>query len=106
VVEREYELLRQHRENGDSIHLAHGSDGRAGDRKRIQSTTTGWAPTCQCNRDDVVPATVLDCFSGSGTTLRVALKLGRSAIGIDLSSTYLEDLAPERLGNIQMEMPL
>jgi len=31
---------------------------------------------------------VLDCFAGSGTSLRVALKTGRSAIGIELNPEY------------------
>jgi hypothetical protein len=32
---------------------------------------------------------VLDPFSGSGTTGRVALRLGRDYIGIDLNESYL-----------------
>lgn len=34
--------------------------------------------------------TVLDPFAGSGTTMAVALKNGRSAIGIDISRTFCE----------------
>ena len=47
--------------------------------------------------------TVLDPFSGSGTTLRVAVKLGRKAIGVDLSAKYLDELSPQRL-TVQMEL--
>ncbi len=43
-----------------------------------------------------VPATVLDIFCGSGTTLLVADRLGRDAIGIDLSSEYCQ-LAEKRI---------
>ena len=44
----------------------------------------------------VLPATILDPFSGSATTLLVARKLGRRGIGLDISAEYL-DLAKERL---------
>jgi DNA modification methylase len=40
---------------------------------------------------------VLDPFVGSGTTLLVSRLLGRSAIGLDLSYTYLHEQARKRL---------
>lgn len=43
-----------------------------------------------------VGGTVLDPFSGSGTTGAVAVALGRDYIGIDLSTDYVE-LAHERI---------
>jgi DNA modification methylase len=52
-------------------------------------TTTGWAASCACGAE-VVPATVCDPFSGAGTTALVADRLGRDAIGIDLSHQYVE----------------
>jgi hypothetical protein len=64
----------------------------------------GWQPTCECNAE-VVPATVLDPFAGSGTTLAVAQRLGRKSIGTDLSEEYLK-LASKRLGAIAMPMIL
>ena len=45
----------------------------------------------------VIPATILDPFSGSATTIMVARKLGRRGIGLDVSVEYIE-LAKERLG--------
>jgi hypothetical protein len=52
-----------------------------------ETTTTGWAPSCACDAD-VVPCTVLDPFTGAGTTLLVADRLQRDAIGIELSPDY------------------
>lgn len=60
------------------------------------------APSCECGTDDEhdgynpVPCTVLDPFMGSGTTALVARKMGRHAVGIELSPEYLE-IARDRL---------
>ncbi len=51
--------------------------------------TLGWQPTCGC-KVEVVPATILDPFAGSGTTLAVAQALGRRSVGLDLNPEYLE----------------
>jgi hypothetical protein len=62
--------------------------------------TTGWAPSCDCNRATgakAVPATVLDPFSGAATTGLVALEEGRDYIGIELSPDYQEQIARPRL---------
>jgi hypothetical protein len=64
-------------------------------RGNINVTTTGWQPSCTHGLDQI-PATVLDPFAGSGTTIMVALQLNRSAIGIELSPTYA-DLARRRI---------
>lgn len=60
--------------------------------------TLGWKPTCGCGAE-TVPAVVLDPFLGSGTTLAVARRLGRSGIGIDLSREYIR-LAKERVREV------
>lgn len=57
----------------------------------LHTATTGWRPTCRC--DDPrppIPATVLDCFVGSGTTAKVATSMGRACVGIELSRAYLD----------------
>ena len=64
----------------------------------------GWQSTCNCNAD-IVPATVLDPFVGSGTTLAVAQRLGRKGVGTDLNKDYLT-LAEQRLRSVTLPMDL
>ena len=54
---------------------------------RYLSDTIDWSPSCSCNAD-VVPAAVLDCFGGAGTTGLVADRLQRNAILIELNPEY------------------
>lgn len=56
--------------------------------------TLGWT---DCGHDDWRPGVVLDPFAGSGTTLAVATRLDRDAIGIDIDERNLM-LAYERVG--------
>jgi DNA modification methylase len=51
--------------------------------------TTGWRQACECEPSEPVPCTVLDPFAGAGTTLLVANRLGRDAIGIELNPEYV-----------------
>jgi len=60
-------------------------------------TTLGFLPTCDCHAEPV-PATVLDVFSGTATTGKVALKMGFRYIGIELSPDYTK-LSEARLGS-------
>lgn len=63
----------------------------------VQSATMGWAPSCQCDAA-VESCTVLDPFSGAGTTSLVADRLGRHAIGIELNPAY-SSMAANRVVN-------
>ena len=88
---------------------------------RLANITLGWRPTCGCfpallGREPMrlaeiaaldegvrpVPATVLDCFLGAGTTLVAAKLLGRSGIGIELKAEYVE-IARARLARLRPE---
>ena len=60
-----------------------------GDEYVNNKTTTGWAPTCECGRDDVRPCVVLDPFAGAGTVGVVALHHDRRFIGIELNPDYV-----------------
>jgi DNA modification methylase len=70
-------------------------NGRVQAGERYIKQALGFRPTCTCNAD-IVPATVLDPFGGSGTTAATAVALGRNAISIDLSADYIQ-LQEERI---------
>lgn len=72
-------------------------------RTRKHVSTTGWRPTCSHGHEPI-PATVLDPFAGSGTTLVVANALGRRAVGLDLSREYL-GLAQRRVTRPHARVP-
>lgn len=62
--------------------------------RHAERITTGWT---DCEHGTWRPGVVLDPFAGSGTTLLVALELGRAAVGIDLDKRNA-DLAYDRVG--------
>ena len=66
--------------------------------------TIGWQPGCECNAARI-PATILDPFVGSGTTVAVAQTLGRRGIGLDLNPDYLA-IARKRLEGITLPLPI
>ncbi len=53
----------------------------------ITTETVGWEPGCKCG-EKPVPATILDPFSGAGTTCLTAARLGRRYIGFDINGDY------------------
>ena len=57
-------------------------------RLEKRTLTIGWKQACTCETADTVPSTVLDPFSGSGTTGLVALAHRCNYIGIELSPEY------------------
>jgi DNA modification methylase len=98
VVERENDGTRQDGEKR-AVAMGHSATGptacnRAGEART--SITTGWQPACTCNAGEPVPQIVLDPFSGSGTTGRVAVQHGRQYVGLELNPEYIK-LAPDRM---------
>lgn len=89
--------------------LGHGTNDQGSNRARdghksgyiTAVTTIGWKPTCSHN-EEPIPATVLDCFGGSGTTAMVAKKIGRAGVSLDLSFEYMK-LAETRCGKVQYQ---
>jgi DNA modification methylase len=94
-------------------HDAHGIQNASDVKRRIlegmvTKRTIGWQPTCECANDlgplQPIPATVLDCFAGTFTTCEVAMELGRSSIGIELSEAYCRE-GRERLAGVTPGFP-
>ena len=83
-----------------------------GSRQKLQDwrdanppVTTGFEPSCACPPHEPTPCVILDPFSGSGTTAKVAVRLGRRAIGVDIASEYLDEVTAQRFGaGVQMEL--
>jgi DNA modification methylase len=64
------------------------SDGNRSHLVGAETRTTVWRASCTCGREDTIPCTVLDCFSGSGRTASVAQSLGRQWIACELNPEY------------------
>jgi DNA modification methylase len=71
-------------------------------RLESETKTLGWQPSCSCG-EEPVPCVVLDPFIGSGTVAKVAIRLRRNWVGIDLNPAYGE-LTEKRKAWTQVEM--
>ncbi len=93
----EQQKVEEKEKNGKLPQLegGHGTMGHDGAGRRysadyrVETRTLGWKPTCKCGAA-VSPCTVLDPFSGAGTTAMTAADLGRHGIGIELNPDYVE----------------
>ncbi|GAI26205.1 unnamed protein product, partial [marine sediment metagenome] len=91
---RERPLRTVAKQDGQRIHS--GFDGypqSAGQkwqkwRDENPDKTLGWQPTCKCEGAKPLQSLVLDPFAGACTTLYVAKKLNRYAVGYDTSVEY------------------
>jgi DNA modification methylase len=79
----------------DAAGVQNASDVKRRILEGMREKAYSWAPTCECGAE-VVPCTVLDPFAGAATSLMVADRLGRDAIGIELNADYI-DIAKRRL---------
>lgn len=101
VVDRK-QIIRPRTNSTTESHVQNvsGRRGCPNDYGGTDVTTIGWRPSCSCILDCAWPAptrpVVLDPFFGAGTVGVVAKKLGRSYIGIELSSDYV-DIARRRI---------
>ncbi len=115
VVEKPF-VGSYHSHNEDGIGYGRRQDG--GPQAKYETAKTiGWRATCDC-QDEVmegeshvltmrayspVPATVLDPFAGTATTCLAAQKLGRRAVGVDISEPYLKQ-AVKRLTGVTLPL--
>lgn len=83
---------------GENTHSARQAGGRDHDNPFPFYETVSWRPTCKCGCDEVIPATVLDIFLGSGSTLIASELAGRTGIGVEYSDEYCE-IAERRIQN-------
>lgn len=80
----------QHEESVYNGHSGTIVGNRDPERHQTQFKVTDYRPTCQCPAHEPVGCTVLDVFSGLGTTGQTAAFLGHDYIGIELNKQYAD----------------
>lgn len=73
--------------------------------KELEKTVISYVSSIPIAAHPVKPCVVLDPFLGSGTTAAVAVRLGRHAVGIELSAKYLTENAIPRIGESLPKAP-
>lgn len=103
-IERTGEWRAPHNGNNakhnGTIYRTNPGGGIAGANTSRMSIDRGFRSSCACPSASPAPCTVLDPFSGAGTTMMVADRLQRDAIGIELNPEYVE-MAQARIGRDQ-----
>ena len=88
VVETEHKIHKNWFGDKQSVRHARGNAGNSY-KEIVGRHTTGWQQSCE-HPAPPVPQTVLDPFSGAGTTGLVAARFDRNYIGIELNPEYAE----------------
>ena len=103
ITETEYDILRRSRiQDQPKQKIRKDKFGfTKGAVAQSKHYTIGWTD-CGCNAG-WRPGIVLDPFIGSGTIAKVAARLRRQWIGIELNPQYVE-MAYKRLRETQLEM--
>ena len=78
-----------------------GTPAAQGWRGDYRVEKMGWQPGCTHGLPPI-PSLILDPFLGSGTSIVVALRLGRRAIGIELSYVYCKIATDRIIGDAPM----
>ena len=92
----DFEAARQR--SADDHGRGDGFTTRRPNFQRGRGETT-WERTCEHVEADVVPATVMDCFSGAGTVGVVCAGLHRGYVGIEINQGYI-DIAERRIADV------
>jgi DNA modification methylase len=79
--------------------------GAAHDAPFQGRATVGWEPSCGCVGTEQVPCTVIDPFTGSGTTGIVALRQDRRFVGCELNAEYAK-MAARRIAAVEIQLAL
>src|SRR5690606_500259 len=95
--------LRRSRRNSSSRASSRGP--RRTHAPSVVHRRNGWGRVSGQGNDGSGKCLVLDPFAGSGTTLLVAERLGRQAVGIEINPEYVE-MAKRRLSKVQLALPL
>ena len=61
---------------------------RTNGRTTFNVSSIGWQPSCSCGLPNTIPATILDPFLGTGTSLVAATSLNLLSIGLELNPAY------------------
>lgn len=110
VVERESDVVNLEEGQRQATRSAGAQTGGTtkvtlGVTEHVRRRDLGFAPSCACpDNTGSAASVVLDPFGGSGTVGKVALRLQRNAVLIELNQAYIEEHIESRTDKVQIEM--